>query len=77
MNSNKASAFMVIENVLVNLCAFMLAVMAAITLVAVFYRYVLGNALSWTEELTRYLMIFVGLFGTAVALSETSMWVSQ
>ena len=33
-----------------------------------FYRYVLGNALSWTEELTRYLMIFVGLFGTAVAL---------
>lgn len=68
MNTNKASAFMVIENVLVNLCAFMLAVMAAITLVAVFYRYVLGNALSWTEELTRYLMIFVGLFGTAIAL---------
>ncbi|HAI85795.1 MAG TPA: hypothetical protein DCL63_02250 [Firmicutes bacterium] len=65
---SKASSFMVIEDVLVNLCALMLAAMAAITLIAVFYRYVLGNALSWTEELTRYLMIFVGLFGTAVAL---------
>lgn len=58
----------VIEEILVNACAFMLAAMALITLIAVFYRYVLGNALSWTEELTRYLMIFVGLFGTAVAL---------
>ena len=57
-----------VEEILVNACAFMLAAMALITLIAVFYRYVLGNALSWTEELTRYLMIFVGLFGTAVAL---------
>ncbi len=65
---SNVSSFMVVEEVLVNLCALMLAAMAAITLIAVFFRYVLGNALSWTEELTRYLMIFVGLFGTAVAL---------
>lgn len=63
-----ANILTAIEDAIVNVCAFMLAAMAAITLIAVFYRYVLGNALSWTEELTRYLMIFVGLFGTAVAL---------
>lgn len=57
-----------VDKVLVNVCAVALALMVVVCLLAIFYRYVLGNALSWTEELTRYLMIFVGMFGTALAL---------
>jgi TRAP-type C4-dicarboxylate transport system permease small subunit len=58
----------VLDSVLASLCAVILGLMIAITLVAIFCRYVLSNALSWTEELTRYLMIVVGMFGTALAL---------
>ncbi|OQB48206.1 MAG: Sialic acid TRAP transporter permease protein SiaT [Firmicutes bacterium ADurb.Bin153] len=57
-----------VDKVLVNICAVALALMVMVCLVAIFYRYILGNALSWTEELTRYLMIFVGMFGTSLAL---------
>jgi TRAP-type C4-dicarboxylate transport system permease small subunit len=58
----------VLDRVLASICAFALGLMVAVALVAVFYRYVLSNALSWTEELCRYLMIMVGMFGTALAL---------
>jgi len=33
----------------------------------VFTRFILGNPSSWTEELARYLMIWVGLIGAAYA----------
>ncbi len=57
-----------LDSVLVNLCAFVLGMMVVIALIGIFFRYVLANALSWTEELTRYMMILVGMFGTALAL---------
>ena len=47
--------------------------MAAITvdvLLGVFFRYVLRDALSWTEELARYLMIWMGFLGAGLALRE-------
>lgn len=34
----------------------------------VFFRYVLGNSLYWTEELGRYLMIWAGLLGAVIAM---------
>ncbi len=61
-------AVALLDSVLVNLCAFVLGMMVLIALAGIFFRYVLMNALSWTEELTRYMMILVGMFGTAVAL---------
>lgn len=61
-------AVRVLDSILVSICAFALGLMVAVTLVGVFFRYVLSNALSWTEEFTRYLMILVGMFGTALAL---------
>ncbi|HBK60240.1 MAG TPA: hypothetical protein DDZ84_05520 [Firmicutes bacterium] len=57
-----------LDSVLVSLCAFVLGMMVVIALIGIFFRYVLANALSWTEELTRYMMILVGMFGTALAL---------
>lgn len=61
-------AVALLDSVLVNLCAFVLGMMVLIALAGIFFRYVLMNALSWTEELTRYMMILVGMFGTALAL---------
>jgi len=36
----------------------------------VFFRYVLNNSLSWTEELGRYFMIWAGFLGMSLALKE-------
>lgn len=56
------------EKFLVSLCAIVLALMTLIVLVAVFFRYVLVSTISWTEEATRYMMVFVSLLGAALAL---------
>ena len=48
------------------LCALFLGVVVAITLVAVFYRYVLQLGLSWTEELSRGLNIWIIFLGASV-----------
>ncbi len=38
----------------------------------VFFRYVLHNAIPWTEELGRYMMIYVGFFGCILAMGTNS-----
>lgn len=57
-----------LEAVLLNVCGAVFLAMTGVTLLAIFFRYVLGDAISWAEELTRFLLIFVGLFGAALAL---------
>jgi TRAP-type transport system small permease protein len=50
-----------------------MALMAAMTvnvLVGVFFRYVVGDALTWTEETARYMMIWMGFLATGLALRE-------
>lgn len=42
-----------------------LAAMAVIMGVQVFFRYVLGASLSWSEELTRYLFIWAGFLSVS------------
>jgi len=39
-------------------------------LIGVFFRYVIGNALSWSEELARYLMIWMGFIAASLLLKE-------
>ncbi len=48
----------------------LMAAMTVDVLLGVFFRYVLGNALSWTEETARYIMIWTGFLGTGLALRE-------
>ncbi len=46
------------------LCVIFLALMSVIIVLQVFFRYVLNNSLSWSEELARYLfiwMIYIGI----------------
>ena len=48
----------------------LMAAMTVDVLLGVFFRHVLGDALSWTEETARYLMIWTGFLGTGLALRE-------
>lgn len=48
----------------------LLALMTIDVLLGVFTRYVLGSQLSWTEELARFLLIWIGMLGTAYASGE-------
>jgi TRAP-type C4-dicarboxylate transport system permease small subunit len=48
----------------------LMAVMCVVVLAGVFWRYVLNDALTWTEEAGRYLMIWMGFLGVAPALRE-------
>lgn len=43
---------------------------AADIFVGVFYRYVLGNALAWYEEVAQYLMVWMVFCGSPLALKQ-------
>lgn len=61
-----------IEKVIVYLCYFLVSVMVINTVTGVFFRFVLNNALSWTDEIGRYMMIWVGFFGCYLAARDDS-----
>ena len=61
-----------LERILENACAINLVIITIVVLLGVFTRYVLHNALSWTEEMTRFLIVFLGLVGAALALGKGS-----
>jgi len=46
------------------------AVMVLTVLVGVFFRYVLHNSLSWSEELARYLMIWAALLSISIGIKD-------
>jgi TRAP-type C4-dicarboxylate transport system permease small subunit len=48
----------------------MLSILVIVVLLAVFFRYVLGDSLPWSEEVGRYLSVWVGFLGASVALSK-------
>ncbi|GHU25787.1 membrane protein [Betaproteobacteria bacterium] len=45
-----------------------LIVMSIVTVLQVFCRFVLHASLPWSEELTRYLMVYIGFWGTGYAM---------
>lgn len=53
-----------------NLLAILFGFTAILTIYQVFARYILNDPLVWSEELIKYLMIWIVLLGTAVALRK-------
>jgi|AntDeeMetagen681_2_1112603.scaffolds.fasta_scaffold00986_6 TRAP-type C4-dicarboxylate transport system permease small subunit len=58
------------EKIILGITASMLGFIAGLTLVQVFYRYVLNNALTWTAELTKIIFIWMTFLGSSVALNR-------
>lgn len=61
-----------IEKFLENASGINLIIITIVVLLGVFTRYILHNALSWTEEMTRFLIVYLGLIGAALALGKGS-----
>jgi TRAP-type C4-dicarboxylate transport system permease small subunit len=53
-----------------NFLALLFGAIALLTLYQVFARYILKSPLVWSEEAVRYLMIWIVLLGTAIALRK-------
>lgn len=49
-------------------CSLLFGVMVVVSLAQVFFRYVLNDSLTWSEELARYLFVWVSFLGAAIAL---------
>lgn len=54
-----------IDKILANVLIVIMAIMVVNVLWQVFTRYIMGNPSSFTDELARYLMIWVGVLGAA------------
>lgn len=52
--------------------ALLLAVISVVCALQVFYRHVLNNSLSWSEELMRYLFIWMVLIATTITVKHGS-----
>lgn len=47
-------------------------IIAVIMMCAVFWRYVLDNSLPWSEEISKYLMVWLAFLGAPVALRQAN-----
>ena len=59
-----------VDRVLGWVLVLMLAVMTLDVLWGVFTRYVMANQASWSEELARFLLIWIGILGAAYASGQ-------
>jgi len=48
----------------------LMTILVVIVVAGVFFRYVLGSSIPWSEEIGRYLMIWLGFLGASLALRE-------
>ena len=59
-----------LEKIIDNIGAFIMFSILFVTFYQVVSRYVLNTPLFWSEELTRYLLIWMAMIGSAMALSK-------
>jgi TRAP-type C4-dicarboxylate transport system permease small subunit len=53
-------------------CVFGMATMTAVVFLQVIMRYVFSNSLSWSEEFSRYVFIWISWLGASYAVRENS-----
>ncbi len=61
-----------LEKWISELIVIMMSIMVVNVSLAVFFRYVLRSSLAWSEELGRYLMVWVGYLGCALGTKDDS-----
>ncbi|MEO0469468.1 MAG: TRAP transporter small permease [Bacteroidota bacterium] len=59
-----------IDRILGSFLAFLMMIMAVDVLWGVLTRYALGSQADWTEELARFLLIWIGILGAAYASGQ-------
>lgn len=59
-----------IDKILGNFLAILMGIMTIDVLWGVFTRYAMGSQASWTEELARFLLIWIGILGAAYAAGK-------
>ena len=59
-----------IDKVLGSFLAFLMMLMTLVVLWGVFTRYVMSSQASWSEELARFLLIWIGILGAAYAAGQ-------
>jgi TRAP-type C4-dicarboxylate transport system permease small subunit len=67
-----SSASDLLNKVVAQLCLVSMAGMTFVVLLGVVFRYVLRMPLSWTEELSRYLMIWAASLAISLGIKENS-----
>jgi len=70
MTNKKLKAFL--YDLDINLCVLALAIMLVVASVQIFCRYVLNHSLMWTEELCRFLLIWVSFLSVSCATKYDS-----
>ena len=59
-----------IENVCGAFCVICFALMTTTALLGVFFRYVMQSPFMWTEEVSRYLLVWMGFTAISIALRQ-------
>jgi TRAP-type C4-dicarboxylate transport system permease small subunit len=59
-----------IDRIVDSFMAFLIIGMTIVVSVSVFYRYVLNHPLSWSEEVTRLMIVWVSFIGAYMAMRE-------
>jgi len=61
---------LVIEKICGVLCVFCFATMTIVAILGVFFRYVMQSPFMWTEEVARYLLVWLGFTAVSIALRQ-------
>jgi TRAP-type C4-dicarboxylate transport system permease small subunit len=72
VNALRRAGAWIIANTLETLCGAMLVAICVIVFSNVFFRYFLHIGLGWTEELARYLQVWMTFLGATVAVKRWS-----
>jgi TRAP-type C4-dicarboxylate transport system permease small subunit len=60
----------IVETVCGGICVFCYAVMTLTAILGVFFRYVMQSPFMWTEEVARYLLVWLGFTAISMALRQ-------
>lgn len=70
MKTRRSRVWALIDATVDGVCTVSCLAIVLISFVAVVFRYVFNNSLTWSEELTRYMFIWIVFLGAAVSVRQ-------